>query len=191
MPAPRGQANGGSGGSRTLVRTRKPYAFYTLILDFGFRAPARPKPPTAALAPKLHPCIGACRDYFRFNLRHLIFGFGTRSSERRPVLLPCKRIKPVIYYTSIRQREHTHCCQLILRRLRLRREPTSLRVLTYHLDLPSNPVTPGYADNVISMQRYGFLPILANISRKKCNFAPFFALIIYINKVNKQQNELI
>jgi len=26
----------GAGGSRTLVRTRKPYAFYTLILAFVF-----------------------------------------------------------------------------------------------------------------------------------------------------------
>ena len=102
----------GAGGSRTLVQTGKPYAFYTLIPAFGFRATARPGPPTATLAPKFHLCIGAYRDYFRFNLRRLIFGFGTTSSERRLVPLPCKGIKPVIYYTSIRQREHTHCCQL-------------------------------------------------------------------------------
>ena len=30
------QIPGGAGGSRTLVRTRKPYAFYTLILAFVF-----------------------------------------------------------------------------------------------------------------------------------------------------------
>ena len=84
----------GAGGSRTLVRTRKPYAFYTLILDFGFRAAARPKPPTTALAPKFHPCIGAYRGYFRFSLRRWIFGFGTTSSERRLVSLPGSEIEP-------------------------------------------------------------------------------------------------
>ena len=44
---------GGAGGSRTLVQTGKPYAFYTLIPAFGFRAAARPGPPTDALAPKI------------------------------------------------------------------------------------------------------------------------------------------
>ena len=43
---------GGAGGSRTLVQTGKPYAFYMLIPDFGFRAAARPGPPTATLSPK-------------------------------------------------------------------------------------------------------------------------------------------
>jgi len=59
-----------------------------------------------------HPC-GAKNDYFRFACAALPIRFGTTSMERRLVLLPCKRIKPVIYCTSIRQREHTHCCQLI------------------------------------------------------------------------------
>ena len=43
----------GAGGSRTLVQTRKPYAFYMLISAFGFRAQARPEPPTCALAFKI------------------------------------------------------------------------------------------------------------------------------------------
>ena len=103
----------GAGGSRTLVQTGKPYAFYTLIPAFGFRAAARPGPPTDALAPKFHPTVGAQWDYFRFNLRRLIFGFGTTSSERRLVLLPGKRIKLAIYYTSIKQRERTLFRQLI------------------------------------------------------------------------------
>ena len=84
----------GAGGIRTLVQTGKPYAFYTLIPDFGFRAPTRPGPPIDALAPKSHPCIGACKNYFRFSLRRLIFGFGTTSSERRLVQLPSSRIEP-------------------------------------------------------------------------------------------------
>ena len=132
----------GAGGSRTLVRTRKPYAFYTLILVLIFVLQQDPSHQLQPYLLKLHPCIGAYTNYFRFNLRRLIFGFGTTSSERRLVLLPCKRIKPVIYYTSIRQREHTHCCQLIFRELRLWRELSSLRVLTYHFISPSNPVNP-------------------------------------------------
>ncbi len=42
----------GAGGSRTLVQTGKPYAFYMLIPAFGFRAATRPGPPIAALSPK-------------------------------------------------------------------------------------------------------------------------------------------
>jgi len=42
----------GPGGSRTHVRTRKPYAFYTFIPDFGFRMSARPGPPTDILSSK-------------------------------------------------------------------------------------------------------------------------------------------
>ena len=108
----------------------------------NFRVPARPGPPTDTLSPKFHRHIGACADYFRLFLRRLIFGFGTRSSERRLVLLPCKRIKLIIYCASIKQREHTYCCQLNFRPNGLWRLQSSLRVLTYHLILPSNPVNP-------------------------------------------------
>ena len=45
----------GAGGNRTLVQTRKSYAFYMLIFAFGFRAQARPKPPTYALSSKVSP----------------------------------------------------------------------------------------------------------------------------------------
>ena len=41
------------GGSRTLVQTRKPYAFYMLIFAFIFRVQARPKPPTCTLSSKI------------------------------------------------------------------------------------------------------------------------------------------
>ena len=111
----------GAGGSRTLVQTGKPYAFYTLIPAFGFRAAARPGPPTDALAPEFHLYVGAHTDYSRFNLRRLILRFGTTSLERRLVPLPCSGIKLAIYCTSIKQREHTHCCQLIVCSLRFRR----------------------------------------------------------------------
>ena len=43
----------GPGGSRTLVQTRKPYAFYMLISAFGFRVQARPEPPTCTLVLKI------------------------------------------------------------------------------------------------------------------------------------------
>ena len=139
---------GGAGGSRTLVQTGKPYAFYTLIPDFGFRVPTRPGPPIDTLAPKFHPCIGAYRDYFRFNLRRLILRFGTTSLERRLVSPPCREIKLAIYYTSIKQRERTLFRQLIFSQLRLWREPRSLRVLTYHLNPLSNPVNPRYRKRI-------------------------------------------
>ena len=91
---------------------------------------------------KFHPTAEAQPDYFRFNLRRLISGFGTTSSERRLVLSPCDGIKLIIYCASIKQREHTHCCQLNFRPTCLWRTQSSLRMLTYHFSLPSNPVTP-------------------------------------------------
>ena len=51
---------------RTPVRTRKPYVFYMLISAFGFRATARPEPPTVTLSSKFHPCTEAYTGYFRF-----------------------------------------------------------------------------------------------------------------------------
>ena len=104
----------------------------------------RPKPPITTLSPKSHPYIGACMNYFRFNLRRWTLRFGTTSLERRPVLSPCKRIKPLIYYTSIRQRERSCFRQLIVRPNGLWSLQPSLRMLTYHLVLPSNPVKPKY-----------------------------------------------
>jgi len=84
----------GSGGSRTLVRTRKPYAFYMLISALVFVM-------QQDLSHQLHPYPlnvrltgGAPPDYSRNYLRRLISGLGTRSSERRLVLSPCDGIKP-------------------------------------------------------------------------------------------------
>ena len=133
---------GGAGGSRTLVRTRKPYAFYTLIPDFIFvlRQDLDHQPEPYLL--KIHFSTGALRNYSRFACAAYSVRFGTTSPGRRLVLLPCKRIKLVIYCTSIRQREHTHCCQLIFRPQRLWSLQSPLRVLTYHLILPSNPINP-------------------------------------------------
>ena len=167
----------GAGGSRTLVQTGKPYAFYTLIPAFGFRVPTRPGPPIDTLAPEFHPQVGALEDYSRFNLRRWIFGFGTTSSERRLVLLPGRRIKLAIYCTSIKQREHTHCCQLIIRQLGLWREPTSLRVLTYHLNPLSNPVNPRCRFRKIGCKDTIFSWIMQILAEKAVPLQQFCLLI--------------
>lgn len=56
---------------------------------------------------KLHPPGRAQTDYFRFYRTALPKSFGTTAFERCLVQSPCDRIKPVIYCTSIRQRERT------------------------------------------------------------------------------------
>ena len=85
---------GGAGGSRTLVQTGKPYAFYMLILAFIFVLLQDPSHQQQPYPLKFHPAIEVWQDYFRFNLRRLIFGFGTTSSERRLVLSPGDGIEP-------------------------------------------------------------------------------------------------
>ena len=54
----------GAGGIRTHVRTRKSCAFYMLIPAFGFRAAARPGPPTTALSPKVSLSVRGRRELF-------------------------------------------------------------------------------------------------------------------------------
>ena len=105
---------GGAGGSRTLVQTRKPYAFYMLIFAFGFRAQARPKPPTYALASKFHSDCEARPELFPILLHRRIERFGTRAFGRCLVSTTVAEIK-LIYYTSIKQREHKNRCQIIVR----------------------------------------------------------------------------
>ena len=62
-----GETRGGAGGSRTLVRTRKPCAFYTLISDFVFVMQQDLSHQLHPYLLKLHYDIGACRNYFRFS----------------------------------------------------------------------------------------------------------------------------
>ena len=47
----------GAGGSRTLVQTVKPHAFYMLISAFGFRVIPRPEPPSITLASKISSAV--------------------------------------------------------------------------------------------------------------------------------------
>ena len=84
-----------------------------------FRATARPGPPTGALSSKFSSVHRGLYRLFPIFLRRRFLRFGTTSLGRRPVPLPCKGIKLVIYCASIKQREHTCCCQLIFRPKRL------------------------------------------------------------------------
>ena len=54
----------GAGGSRTLVRTRKPYAFYTLILAFIFVQWQDPSHQPLPYLLKLHLPVGAPNKLF-------------------------------------------------------------------------------------------------------------------------------
>lgn len=92
---------------------------------------------------KFHRRGGARADYSRFNRTACSECFGTRASGRCLVLSPCDWIKPVIYCTSIRQRERNCFRQINFRLLILWSRQTKLRVLTYHFNPLSNPVSPG------------------------------------------------
>ena len=69
--------------------------------------------PPAPYPLKFHPRHGAAVGYSRFYLHRLISGFGTTSSERCLVTLSHSAIRPVTYYTSVRQRERNCFRQLI------------------------------------------------------------------------------
>lgn len=64
---------GGAGGSRTLVQTGKPYAFYMLIPAFVFRIMTRPGPPIMTLSPEFHLPVGAPRRLFPIILHRYTF----------------------------------------------------------------------------------------------------------------------
>ena len=132
----------GAGGSRTLVQTGKPYAFYTLILAFSFRVMARPRPPTITLSSKNSFVERGINKLFPIYLHRSTLRFGTTSLERCLVPSTIDGIKPVIYCTSIRQRERNCFRQLNCCLLRFRSQQTMLRVLTYHFIPLSNPVNP-------------------------------------------------
>ena len=108
-----------------------------------FRAAARPGPPTDALSPKTSSANWSLDRLFPIFLRRLVLRFGTTSLGRRLVSLPCKEIKPVVYCTSTRQREHTRCCQLIFRPKRLwsLQPPSSacLRTISSRRQIQSTP----------------------------------------------------
>ena len=78
---------GGAGGIRTLVQTGKPYAFYMLILAFGFRVATRPRPPIATLSSKISPVQRGIQELFPIlpapldpQIRNNILGAVSRSA---------------------------------------------------------------------------------------------------------------
>jgi hypothetical protein len=100
----------------------------------------------------------------------LILRFGTTSLERRLVSPPSREIKLAIYYTSIKQREHTYCCQLIFPQLRLWREPRK----PPRAYVPSQPAVkssqPQVIGNVFRLQRYIKKRILCIFGLFFCKF---------------------
>ena len=91
---------------------------------------------------KFHHGGGAHHDYSRFSRTALPKSFGKRAFERCLVPSPGDGIKPVIYCTSIRQRERNLFRQINCWPSGLRSRQTALRMLTYHLYPLSNPVNP-------------------------------------------------
>ena len=109
---------------------RETIRFLHAYLGLHFRDAARSKPPTATLSSKTSsPSRGSQETISDLPAPLYLPDSEQHPEERCLVLSPCKRIKPVIYCTSIRQRERTLFRQL-------------LRMLTYHLGLLSNPVNP-------------------------------------------------
>ena len=106
---------------------------------------------------KFHTCIKAYTSYFRFNSIASPKSFGTTVFERCLVPSPGDGIKPVIYCTSIRQRERNYFRQINFWLLRFRRQQTTLRMLTYHSNLLSNPVNP-------SLKYYAASPLIVDTS---------------------------
>ena len=126
----------------------------TRLFQTGFSC--RNKTWTTKLRPyplNLHRAAGARRDYFRFTCAAL-----SSDSEPHPwgdvsFLRLAEELSHVVYCASTRLREHTRCCQLIFRPQRLWSLQSPLRVLTYHLISPSNPVNP-ISDEDLPVARY-------------------------------------
>lgn len=122
---------------------------------------------------KFHHAREATHDYFRFNRTALPKRFGTTAFEQCLVLSPCDWIKPIIYYTSIRQRERNYFRQINFRPLRFRSQQTTLRVLTYHSNPLSNPVNPSLSHE--PKLRVIFAKIVLSVII--CKFIAIFSII--------------
>jgi len=101
----------GDGGGRTLVQTRNQYAFYMLIPAFGFRALARPGPPTNTLVWKFHAVIQTLTTLFPIFCASLIQSPQDVGLGRRLVAVVLTAIK-LTYCTSVRLQEHSYSRQL-------------------------------------------------------------------------------
>ena len=153
----------GANGSRTRVQTRNTYAFYTFILALIFvrRQDPSHQPPAYLLDFRYH--IAACDTYSVYFCAAKSFspqtrlGATSRSSAWRP--------KKLIYYTSIRQREHKKYCQLCFE-ARLTSVASLLGVLTQPFYLLSKPDSP--------VKKRAKLHFFLHISKFLCTFAHFF-----------------
>ena len=92
---------------------RETIRFLHVYSGLHFRATARPGPPTATLSSKNF--ITAARPVVTISeeTAPLIQNVSEKElSERCLVSAPCAEIKPVTYYTSVRQRERNYFRQL-------------------------------------------------------------------------------
>lgn len=125
---------------------------------------------------KSHAGTEAYLHYSRFASIAKTDRFGTTAVWAMSRSLALQGNKAKIYCSSIKQREHTYCCQLIFWKLCLRSEPTTLRVLTYHFISPSNPVSP-----VVLTRKYAkWLYLLfakLHFFLELSEFRPFFLVI--------------
>ena len=126
-----------------------------LILVFIFELWQDPDHQPQPYPLKLHRGGEAHHDYFRVNRTALPKSFGTTAFERCLVLLPGSGIKPVIYCTSIRQRERICFRQINSWPSGLWSRQTALRMLTYHSNPLSNPVNPEML-YIIEIQRFAY-----------------------------------
>ena len=130
----------GANGSRTRVQTRNTYAFYTLILALIFVRQQDPshQPPTYLL--RFRSRIAAC-DIYSVNSCATIYPFSPQTrlgvTSRSGALHP----NTLIYYTSIKQREHKFFRQLYFE-ARLKSIASLLCVLTQPFYLLSKPNSP-------------------------------------------------
>lgn len=121
---------------------RETIRFLHVYSRLRFRALARPGPPTTALAPKASSRHRGLSRLFPIYLHRLTLRFGTTSLERCLVPSPCNGIKPVIYCTSIRQRERNCFRQLIFDHSDLgasHRGSACLRTISSRCQIQSTP----------------------------------------------------
>lgn len=130
--------------------------FLHAYLRLGFRASARPKPPTVALS-----VLVSLKAHGRSELSPIYLHLYTEplqgvAFERCLVPTPSEGIK-LIYYTSIKQRERNYFRQLKFCCLRLQCKPTTHYMLTNHFCPLSKPVSPlicGTKIRIIFVPRY-------------------------------------
>ena len=102
---------------------------------------------------KLHPRHEAAASYPRFCCTANLNASGKWLSVRCLVPMSNKGIKQV-YYTSTKQRERKKFRQLICWSLIFRSQATMLRMLTYHLNSLSNPISPELVPSLLISLRW-------------------------------------